>query len=333
MQWRGMSVRYILGVDGGGSKTYAVVVNERGKRLGTGVAGCGNHQGPGIEVALNNIRAAIDTAMSAARLEPEDIDFAMYGLAGADRPKDFSILRPALATLPYENWDVVCDTLEGLRTGTEDNVGVVLVCGSGTNAMGRNPRGDTIQTGGMGTLFGDAAGGHYMAYQTFRAAMRSWEHREPDSILTELVAEHLGFADMEEIFNHYLDHDINYVPRDLAVVLHRAADAGDALAVRLLRETGHELGLAANSVIRRLGGFDDIVIPIVLVGSVVQKGKNPHLLSAIADVVQPEHPLMELRIPELAPVYGSVLLGMDHLGIPTDENMVYQFIRYGGYAD
>lgn len=327
-----MSVLYILGVDGGGSKTYAVVVDEFGKRSGTGVTGCGNHQGPGIEVALSNIRGAIECALSEAQLQPEDIAIAVYGLAGADREKDFSILRPALATLPFQNWEVVCDTRAGLRTGTTDNVGVVLVCGSGTNAMARNAGGETIQTGGMGTLFGDAAGGQYMAYQTFRAAMRSWEHRDRPSILTKLVAQHLGFREMEAVFNHYLDHDINHVPADLTVVLHRAADAGDALAIRLLRETGHELGLAANSVIRRLGGFDELVIPIVLVGSVIQKGKSQYLLGALEQTIRSENARIELRIPEMAPVYGAVLLGMDQLGLEPTSAMLSEFVRCGGYT-
>jgi N-acetylglucosamine kinase-like BadF-type ATPase len=326
-------VRYIMGVDGGGSKTYAVVVDEFGTKVGSGLGGCGNHQGQGIEKALVEITTAMNQALSQAGLTPSDIDFVQYSLAGADRPKDFSILRPGLGTLPYRNWDVVCDTMGGLRSGSRDYTGVVLVCGAGTNAAGRNPRGQTVQTGGMGYLFGDAAGGYHMARETFRRAMRSWEYRDRPSILSERVAKYLGFDSMGEVFDYYLDHDIYTVPPELTLILHQAGDEGDELAIEILEENGYELGVAANSVIRRLGGFEGRTIPIVLVGSVLQKGRSMVLLSTLEETVRNENPNIEIVIPEMVPVYGAVMLGMDALGIPVTPEMEQRFSSYGGYSD
>lgn len=321
----------ILGVDGGGSKTHAVVVDEQGHRLGSGVSGPGNHQGRGIDVAIHHIDEAAKMAVTTAGLSPEDISFTFYGLAGADREKDFRILRPALATLPYAKWDVVCDTMEGLRTGSRDNVGVVLVCGSGTNAMGRNPKGQMVQTGGFGYFFGDAAGGSWMAQETFRAAIRSWELREEPSTLTKLVPEFLGLKDMESVQSRWLDEDLLEVPAELTLVLHEAARQADPLAIRILKNTGRELGLAANSVVRRLGGFDNRPIPLVLVGSVFQKGRSEHLFTALSETIEANNTPFEIVIPEMAPVYGAVLLGMDHLGISVGGDVLHQFAAYGGY--
>mgnify|MGYP001473407850 CR=1 FL=1 len=311
----------ILGVDGGGSKTRAVVTDTEGNILGEGRAGCGNHQMNGIDAALAEIRAACEQAVRAAGAEPDVIAAVCYGLAGADRDADFAVLRPALATLPYRNWDVVCDTMTGLRTGSPDGVGVVLVCGSGTNAAGRNARGETVQTGGFGYLYGDAAGGSHMAELTFRAAVRSWELREIPSRLTRDVPAWFGFGTMEQLVNDLLDRAIDQVPPDLTLVLHRAADAGDELAIRLLADTGHELGLAAASVILRLGGpaaFGERPIPVVLTGSVLQKGRNPHLLGALEKTLRDKTGApFQLVMPEIEPVFGAVLLAMDRLGLPV----------------
>lgn len=309
----------ILGVDGGGSKTRAVVTDNNGNILGEGRAGCGNHQTGGIDAALAEIRAACEQAVRAAGAEPDDIAAVCYGLAGADRDTDFAILRPALATLPYRNWDVVCDTITGLRTGSPDGVGVVLVCGSGTNAAGRNARGEMIQTGGFGYLYGDAAGGACMAVETFRAAVRSWELREMPSRLTRDVPAWFGFETMEQLVNDWLDRAVDRVSPDLTLVLHRAAEAGDELAIRLLADTGHELGLAAASVILRLGGpaaFGDRPISVVLTGSVLQKGRNPHLLAALKETLRSKTGAsFDLVIPTIEPVFGAVLLAMDRLGL------------------
>ncbi|MCM3630885.1 ATPase [Paenibacillus glycanilyticus] len=322
---------YIMGVDGGNSKTFTVITDEEGRLLGRGLAGCGNHQGPGIEEAIANISKSADIALEQAGLKYEDIAFVQYGLAGADREKDFQLLRPALARLPFPKWDVVCDTFEGLRTGTHDNIGVVLVCGSGTNAAGRNREGQTVQTGGFGYLFGDRTGGGDMAKETFSHAVRSWDLREVPSVLPSKVAKYFGYSNMGRVYDHFLDNDINQVPRDLTLVLHEAGDEGDELAVRLLRRAGDELGRSANSVIRRLGGFPGETIRIVMVGSVVQEGRNPHLLAALREKIAEQNERFEFIIPKMAPVYGSLLLAMDRLGLPVSEAIVQRFEEYGGY--
>ncbi|WP_456276592.1 N-acetylglucosamine kinase [Bacillus sp. AK128] len=326
-------MRYVMGVDGGGSKTFTVICDEDGNRVGQGVSGHGNHQLNGIESAIRNIKDSINQALHSANLDYRDISFVLYGLAGADREKDFSILRPALSRLPFDNWEVVCDTMEGLRTGSSNNVGVVLVCGSGTNAAGRNEQGDVIQTGGFGYFYGDGigVGGYELAKETFRMAVRSWELREPASVLPAMVSKHLGYESMEEVFHDYLDKDINTVPSSLAIVLHQAADCGDQLAISLLERVGKELGLAANSVIKRLGGIETTPIPIVLVGSVVQKGKNEHLLRLLRSTMEQENPRIDIIIPKMEPVYGAIMLAMDHLNLPVTQEMQDKFIQYGGY--
>ncbi|HET7656821.1 MAG TPA: BadF/BadG/BcrA/BcrD ATPase family protein, partial [Bacillales bacterium] len=292
-------------------------------------SGCSNHQVVGVEGALKNICEAAQQALSKARLSPEDICYTQYGLAGADRQKDFDILHPALAGLPFERWSVVCDTMEGLRVGSPGNYGVVLVCGAGTNAAGRDKDGKMVQTGGLGHFYGDWGGGHDLAKETFRMAIRSWEYRERPSILKAKVAHHLGFRDMEEVFNYYLDHDLKHVPADLTIVLHQAAEEGDLLAIQLLQKEGRELGVSANSVIQRLGGFGSDPVPIVLTGSVLQKGRNPHLLETLRSTIEKENPGIELVIPEMVPVYGSVLLAMDQLGIDATQDVMQKFIAYG----
>jgi N-acetylglucosamine kinase-like BadF-type ATPase len=321
-------MRYLMGVDGGGSKTYTVITDQYGNKVGHGLSGRGNHQVHGIQTALTNIIESIENALSSAGLDYKDISFAQFGLAGADREKDFSILRPALNTLPLKSFEVVCDTFEGLRIGSRNNNGVVLVCGSGTNAAGRNKEGNVIQTGGMGYLYGDAAGGTHMAKETFRSAVRSWELREIPSTLTEKVPAFFGFHCMEQLVNDFLDRDIYDVPGELTIVLHEAAVEGDLLAIHILRKTGEELGIAANSVIKRLGGFEGETIPVVLVGSVLQKARNKHLLEAMEATIARENHDISIIIPDMEPVYGAILLAMDYLGIETSEDIIRKFRSY-----
>ena len=92
----------VMGVDGGGSKTYTVITDEHGNQLGSGVSGCGNYQTIGIDKATENITESIETALKAAGIEYSDIDYVQYGLAGADREKDINIINEGLKTIPIK---------------------------------------------------------------------------------------------------------------------------------------------------------------------------------------------------------------------------------------
>ncbi|RXY98936.1 N-acetylglucosamine kinase [Fictibacillus sp. S7] len=307
----------VMGIDGGGSKTHAVIADQSGNLLGKGFSGCSNYQVNGIEQAFTNIQEAVATAMQEARLSSTDLSFVQYGLAGADREIDIRTLKSKLATLPYKKWDLVCDTMEGLRLGSDSNTGVVLVAGSGTNAAGRNQEGNVVQTGGFGYLYGDGqVGGNALAAEAFRSAVRSWELRDIPSSLTERIPRFLGFNTMEEMWNHFLDKGVTKVDGRLAIVLHQAAMDGDLLSIRILQNAGSELGIAANSVIKRLGNLP-LPIPIVLTGSVLQKGKNPVVLDALRKTIENEGHEIEMIIPQKDPVFGAVLLAFDHLHLPV----------------
>lgn len=321
-------MRYIIGVDGGGSQTCAVLVDDLGRVLGIGRSGSANHQTVGLSKALKSIRTAIRSALTQAKVKSDAVTYVQYCLAGADREKDFEILRIGLSSLPYRSWGVVSDAWEGLRAGTEDNVGVSVVCGTGTNAIGRDPLGNQVQVGGFGYPFGDAAGGSFLAVEAFRAAVRDWEGRGSPTDLTKRVPELLALPDMEAVFNHFLDTEA-HIPLDLAVVVHEAATAGDVVSQQLLATMGRELGWAAIAVLDRLGHWEGLAeIPVILVGSVFQKGRSQFLLKAMAETVQSRFARARLKILDVAPVYGAVLLGWDHEMIAPAPQLKDELVQW-----
>lgn len=319
----------VMGVDGGGSKTFAIIADASGNLLGKGKSLGSNYQTIGMEQASRHLRESMEAALEMAGLTYEDLAFVQFALAGADRQSDILKLRQMLAQFPVKRWSLECDTMAGLRTGSPDNVGVVLVCGSGTNAVGRSRSGKVVQTGGFGYLFGDAAGGKSMAVETFRSAVRSWEGREIPSILTEKVPNFFGFQSMEQMIDDFLNRQITTVPAELTIALHQAAEQQDPLAIRILSNVGRELGVAANSVIARMGDFGVDTIPVVLIGSVFQKGRNSNLLASLEKTIKDRFPNTALFIPEVAPVFGAVLMAMDHLHIPAGADIIEKFNAYG----
>ncbi|WP_010501612.1 N-acetylglucosamine kinase [Paenibacillus elgii] len=317
-------MKYYLGMDAGGSKTYAVITDETGRLVAAGKGGPGNHQ-IDRDTAAQSFRQAVAQALGQAGLREQDIAAACFGLAGADREADFRILRPMIAELGLPGSDVVCDTVIALRAGTSKPYGVVGICGSGTNCVGMSPSGEMYQCGGFGYPYGDFGGGGDLAAEAFRAVIRAWEGREEETLLTALVTKELGYPSVEHMFHHFLDHALT-APLELTPLLFEAAAQGDRVATRILRMQGTELGLAARAVIRRLG-MQRETFDLVLAGSVLTRGDGQFIHPYIVELVQPEAPGCRLQVLDVEPVVGAILLAMEKDGTTVSEPVQEQVRR------
>lgn len=305
-----------LGIDAGGTKTHALLVDEKGKVLGQGLSGNGNHQ-TAFEQARTNIESACNAALNEAGITKDQVTFAYFGLAGADREPDYAILRPMIASLGYDRHAIACDTMIGMRAGTSRSHGAVIISGTGFNAAARNAKGEELQYGGFGYLFGDGQGsGSDLAVHAFRTAVRSWEGREEYSILTKLVPETLGYESVQAMYDDALDNG-KRPPKDLAKLMFEAAGQGDAVAIRILREAGFEHANSVNALIKRLG-MQEETFDVVLIGSVMSRGSSPHMVDAIKEAVAKTAPNASVVRLNVDPVIGAVMSAMDSSGVEID---------------
>jgi N-acetylglucosamine kinase-like BadF-type ATPase len=313
-------VKYFLGVDAGGSKTYAMIANEQGSVIGAGRGGNGNHQN-NREQAENSLQQAVSEAILASGLTKDQLEYSWFGLAGADRESDFQILRPIISRLGLPRTEISCDTWIALRSGTEKHYGIVLICGSGVNCAGKNPRGVTYQCGGFGYRFGDYGGGYDLSIEVFRSVLRADDGREKETVLSERLIHLLGYSSVSELREDYLDHSRD-LPPQIAELLFQAADEGDQVATLLLTKQGDELGLAAVSTIRHLAMEEDS-FDIVLAGSLLTKGDRSGIIRrAIEQSVKHSAPNGTLKILTREPVVGAVVLAMESSGMRVNQEVL-----------
>lgn len=301
-------MKYYLGVDGGGSKTYALIADGQGKIVGRGSSGNGNYQ-IDHEAAKANIRESVELALRQAGIARHEVDFAYFGLAGADREADYRILRPMISELGLPRYEVNCDTVIALRAGTERPYGVVLICGTGTNSAGVSPWGEFYQCGGFSYTFGDFGGGGALCIEAFRAVIRAWDGREQPTLLTDLLLKELGYASVAEMFNDYLDHN-KTPPLDTVKLLFEAAAQGDAAALAILRAQGEELGRSAKAVIKRLR-MADCRFDVVLAGSLLTRGEGRFIHPYIEQAVKGCAPDAKLAKLDVEPVVGALWLAFE----------------------
>lgn len=302
---------YFLGMDGGGTSTYAVVTDQYGKVHGVGKAGNGNYQ-INRHTAEVNIYAAANEAMQQADIRAAEIEFAWFGLAGGDRTIDFERLKEMIEPLAIKDFEVSGDTVIALRAGTMQPDGIVIICGSGVNAVGKNNRGESYQCGGFGYMYGDFGGGGDLSVEVFRAVVREWDGRGEPTALTPLLMEKLQYDTVEAMYHDYLDHG-GMVSRDVTRILFPAAAKGDRVAKQILTYQGDELGRATKSVINKLNMQAD-VFDIVLAGSIVTRSGNDiirHIIEEYAHALAPHSRIVPLTV---EPVVGAILLAMEESG-------------------
>lgn len=313
---------YYLGIDGGGTKTYALLTDELGNVLGKGKSGNGNHQTGALEAA-NSIREATFGALAEAGLRLEDIQYAYLGLAGADREADYAILHPMIREIGFTKYTINCDTMIGLRAGTNQPYGVALICGTGTNAAGRNPQGQHYQCGGFDYMYGDFGGGGALNIEVFRSVIRAWDGREQPTLLTGLLLKMLGYENVEVMYHDFLDH-YKQVPVHAARLLFEAAAEGDAVALEILNRQGVELGKSAAAVVHKLGMEQD-TFDVVLAGSLLTRGDQGWIREPIEKAVFSAAPLASVVTLATEPVVGAVWSAMDQddlmLSSEVYENM------------
>ncbi|MBJ7334630.1 MAG: ATPase, partial [Thermoleophilia bacterium] len=118
---------FVLGADGGNTKTVALVARLDGAIIGWGRAGSSDvHDTAGADGAVGELTAAVHAACELAGCNPAAATSSVFGLAGADWPEDFALLREALGGVLGGDVHVLNDAVNAIRCGTPDGVGVVV---------------------------------------------------------------------------------------------------------------------------------------------------------------------------------------------------------------
>ncbi len=315
-------MRYVLGVDAGASKTSAVVADETGRVAGEGRAGPGNHQVVGLQAALEEMARAAHQALRAGGVRPP-VDQAVLGLAGADLPRDFQLLIPAVQGLGLaQRVRVENDTLIALRAGTTRTWGVVVVCGAGFNAAGISPSGTTFRLPGLGWMSGDWGGGTQIAQEMIRLVCRAWDGRGRPTKLQPLVLQALGVPSVPQLIDELYQLSLGLPAKldwqklhTLVPLLFEAAGDGDDVAQGLVVQIGKEVGVTAVAIIRRLD-LAETDVEVVLAGSVF-RGKGPLLVDTATDVIRQAVPRAQVRRLDVEPVAGAVLWALEELDVPS----------------
>ncbi|HEX8072670.1 MAG TPA: BadF/BadG/BcrA/BcrD ATPase family protein [Pyrinomonadaceae bacterium] len=306
-----MRTEYVLGVDGGGTKTHAVVADEQGRVLGEGFAGPSNPLRVGVNSAAAAVREAADEALDAAALRRADVQAAEVGLAGVRRADLRERMREALTGLGVGTVEVVTDAEIALHGATDGAPGLVLIAGTGSICCGRSARGRRACAGGWGPLAGDEGGGAWLARRALQAVAQAADGRGPATALSPAACRYFNVATPDDlsmaIYAPSMTHE-RIAGFGRCVV--EAAQRHDEVARALVAEAGRELGRAAVAVIRRLQMGRER-FQVAYVGSVFNAGEL--IFAPLRETIHAAAPHAYLAPPQHPPAVAAAQMAHAHL--------------------
>ncbi|HST55043.1 MAG TPA: BadF/BadG/BcrA/BcrD ATPase family protein [Solirubrobacteraceae bacterium] len=293
--------RFVMGVDGGATKTLAAVLDLEHSRLHLGRGGPSNPDAAGAQAASRAVLDACAQAIEGAGITDSDVVSAVLAIAGTDTA---AVAREVETGHP-DGWIVVNDVVAAWSTATGAQPGVGVISGTGSNVFGVGPRGRPWRVGGWGHVLGDEGSGYWFGVQAIKAALRDREASGPETALSDAAVEFFAVANVEELGALVYAKPLTKGEiAAFAVQIAKVAEQGDAVARELFERGARELGAQIVAVIRQteLGG----PFPVGLIGSAFKAG--PMFVEPLTDVVRAAAPQARLAVVEMAPVGGSLML-------------------------
>lgn len=260
-----MTSPVVCAVDGGGTKTLAIVMDRYGVEVGRAVAGPSNFLTGETDRVMTNITAAVETAAASAG-SSLPLDALWVGLAGIDRPGAREDIEPRLSRLAS---DVRLTNDAQLLFGAfPDEVGIVLIAGTGSIAFGKDWQGRTARAGGWGYLIGDEGSGYDLGRAGIQAAAKAVDGRGLQTSLLPALMTHWGLNNPMHIIDAVSrDRDKAVIAGCAGLVLD-AAEAWDPVASRIVQNGAAELATAVGAVEQALD-FENRDVSLALAGSLL----------------------------------------------------------------
>ncbi len=303
---------YLIGVDGGGTKTESMIVNLDGSVVAEGVAGPSNPRSIGVEKAVLNIAESIKKAFSG--IEKKEVTSVLVGIPAfkeeygekEEEIKERLVKNIEIFSLNKEKIILKSDQEVAFCSGTNEKNGVVAIAGTGSVVRGWNNERD-VKTGGWGWL-ADKSGAFQIGQEAYQKAVEALDGRIEKTLLTELVLKNFKAEGVNDLNKIIYQKDPIGVLAPLSVLVNEAAERGDETARKILEEAGKSLVFSAKNTIKKLEFREKF--PFVFVGGMF---KSDIFLSTFKEELLSYCPKAQIVIPKEKPVTGAVKIALKSL--------------------
>jgi N-acetylglucosamine kinase-like BadF-type ATPase len=305
-------MEYVIGIDGGGTKTLLKIGDMTGRLLGTYEGGPCNLNSKGADFVQKMLKELILNSVEENNLQFEDCRGICIGTAGAGRETEKRIIENIIRATGYGGELIITDdAVTALYGGTGKGEGIILISGTGSICYGITSSGEKYRVGGWGHVIGDEGSAYQIAVKILNTVMKSYDGREKDTVLTEVVLKKLQLPKVEALIEYvYRSGNGKNEIAALAEIISEACDKGDKAALRIASETVEELFNHVKVVVEKLK-LGDKETNLVTNGSVINK--NLYISSQFKKLVFTEYPLIQIIQMKDDAAAGALRIVLDRL--------------------
>jgi N-acetylglucosamine kinase-like BadF-type ATPase len=303
--------KYVIGIDGGATKTTAVLADLNRNILAERTSGPANFLIIGTDKVAKTISDLILDLCNDAEVNIQNIEIVCMGLTGAGREEDAEKIKNAVLDYWQNNYSskiknliVTSDARIALEGAFSGRPGIILIAGTGSIIFGKDRSGTLYRVGGFGRYIGDEGGGYSIGRLGLQAVAKYFDGRGPETKLLQILQEKFGINSPEDLINKVYKENIDFA--SLAPFVIQCAEEGDEPCREILRKEAEELVLHIKAIkdkIRVRTVYISFLGGLLSAENYYSKLLRKIILQKIegVNVILPEHP----------PAYGAVLLAMD----------------------
>ena len=249
-------MKYLIGIDGGGTKTDSAIADLSGKIIHHTTGKPSNFLVVGIEEAVENIFALIEENLFKLEGDFADVKQIVIGVAGAGRKEDAQLLEKSFKDyseeqgVHFKGIKVVSDAHIALEGAFPDSAGCILIAGTGSILFGKDDKGVIHRVGGFGRLIGDEGSGYSIGRKALNAVSKASDGRGEETLISELLNAKMNSGSTNGIINKIYKEKLDVA--SVAKIVISAAEEGDPIAEDILDEEADELVLHIKSLLNKI---------------------------------------------------------------------------------
>jgi N-acetylglucosamine kinase-like BadF-type ATPase len=303
--------RVVVGIDGGGTKTRALLVGFDGTILAEVSGGASNVQKKGVAGAAEVIFDLVGKCIEKAGSSHQAIAHLVVGVAGAGRPSTRSELTSAISSLaqknktPFTQITVETDARIALEAAFPGKPVIALIAGTGSIALYRADDGQIHRAGGWGSLIGDEGSGYAIARDACAAVMKEYDGRSEKTLLTQKMKDHFGVTDPEDLIPKLHSEKTELAP--FVQKVFEAVTERDRVARQILIKAATDLVECVR--VLTLAHPPKHLLPVCLMGGLLEHDNEYSKL--VREKLTATLPQIIVQKPKFPAAFGAAIIGLN----------------------
>lgn len=321
-------MKYVMSLDGGGSKLLCLLADQNGNLVGKGRGGPTNTNFSEAEAVEESVRAGISQALEQGKIGSCRVNTVHSAIISYDREWISALVEKQLGyqTSVHSHAEFTLSMFGAIQQET----GALVQSGTGSFAAVGTEKGCSM-TGGKGALAGDEGSGYYIGHKALIACARMEDGLGPatklmDRLLGFMNAKHL-WAILSELYQAPKDRQRSTIA-SFCPVVGACADEGDEIAANILQRGGRHLANLIIAALKKAEVHEEL--PVTVSGGTWKT--SPLLFRSFAECVRNELPDVRILPPMFEPAAGGILLGLRDIGFPVGDRLDELKLRLAEYV-